>query len=290
MNGSAMCFHREVRRLNWRAFTLIELLVVISLITLLIALLLPVIARARDVAQLVHCQSNVRQIHVALTVYANDHDTFTPDEPPHNGADWTPNDGRSVASVEIWGLTRPRGLNLNAALGLGQLVELNYTIVEGLFCPTEMRRFEVFNGYAIGPGFWSLRGFFGESYRQPWRHPDSGEPWSPWWGESNYFFKSSYAYRSNDWSTPFQERRDNKHLSTIHEEYNDHVVVMDKRGSLHNQIGCNVLWGDGAVLWWNDDEVLNYTIPWVGPTYPTSGGWHSGFLTHLMYMADGHSR
>ena len=156
MNGSAMCFHREVRRLNWRAFTLIELLVVISLITLLITLLLPVIARARDVAQLVHCQSNVRQIHVALTVYANDHDTFTPDEPPHNGADWTPNDGRSVASVEIWGLTRPRGLNLNAALGLGQLVELNDTIVEGLFCPTEMRRFEVFNGYAIGPSIMQL--------------------------------------------------------------------------------------------------------------------------------------
>ena len=273
------------------SFTLIELLVVIAIIALLVALIVPSLKRAKDAAYLAICQVNLKSIQIGLTTYAMDSNNFTPDEPPHNGADWTPNDGRGVAGSEIWGLTRPHQSNTNVPMGLGQLIEGGYcSLVEALFCPTEERVGKMANGYAVGEGFWRLRRFFGEPFSQPWTHPDTGEPWSPWWGGSNYFFKSSYAYRSNDWSTPSQERRDDAHLRVDHEEYNDHVVVMDKRGSLHDLIGCNVLWGDGAVLWWDDDETLTYTIPWQGPTYPTSGQWHSGFLTHLMNMADLDSR
>jgi len=53
-------------------FTLIELQVVVSIIALLIALLLPVIKGAREDARRVVCQSNLRQIHLALEAYAED--------------------------------------------------------------------------------------------------------------------------------------------------------------------------------------------------------------------------
>jgi general secretion pathway protein G len=61
-----------------RGFTLIELLVVIAVIALLASLLLPVLASAKGKARQAKCASNMRQIGLALQMYADDHDGWMP--------------------------------------------------------------------------------------------------------------------------------------------------------------------------------------------------------------------
>lgn len=65
-----MSHHRSHRA----GFTLIELLVVISIITLLIALLLPALKSARAAAQTSQCLSNQRQFGIVNMTYAQDND------------------------------------------------------------------------------------------------------------------------------------------------------------------------------------------------------------------------
>jgi len=66
------------RRKPLHGFTLIELLVVVSIITLLIAILLPSLNRARTAARSVACASNMRQYNTALITYGldNNNDPF----------------------------------------------------------------------------------------------------------------------------------------------------------------------------------------------------------------------
>jgi prepilin-type N-terminal cleavage/methylation domain-containing protein/prepilin-type processing-associated H-X9-DG protein len=63
---------------HFNGFTLIELLVVISIISLLISILLPALAKARDSATSIKCASQLKQLAVAEHTYAEDNnDSFT---------------------------------------------------------------------------------------------------------------------------------------------------------------------------------------------------------------------
>ena len=61
-----------------RGFTLIELLVVIAIVALLIALLLPAVRRAKDLARTLTCLSNQRQIGIVLQTYVGENDDSFP--------------------------------------------------------------------------------------------------------------------------------------------------------------------------------------------------------------------
>jgi prepilin-type N-terminal cleavage/methylation domain-containing protein/prepilin-type processing-associated H-X9-DG protein len=63
---------------NRKAFTLIELLVVVAIIAMLMAVLIPSLARAKEQGREVYCQNNLKQMHIAAMMYAESYRNFYP--------------------------------------------------------------------------------------------------------------------------------------------------------------------------------------------------------------------
>lgn len=68
----------NLRKLSCLGFTLIELLVVIACIAILVSMLLPAIARAKEKAHTIHCLNNLKQLGMAMRMYADDNRELLP--------------------------------------------------------------------------------------------------------------------------------------------------------------------------------------------------------------------
>jgi prepilin-type N-terminal cleavage/methylation domain-containing protein/prepilin-type processing-associated H-X9-DG protein len=124
-----------------RAFTLVEILVVIAIIGVLVALLLPAVQAARESARRMQCQSNLKQIGLALLNYESSHKVFPPgyiSQVDKDGNDTGPGWGWAtliLPQMEEANLFNQIHLDLPIEDSSNKSARL--AEVPGYFCPTE---------------------------------------------------------------------------------------------------------------------------------------------------------
>lgn len=82
-----------------RAFTLVELLVVIGIIALLVSILLPTLAKARQAAQTVACAANLHSICQAMRIYAAQYNDYIAGSPWTSGFSLLPTNQPPLGSI-----------------------------------------------------------------------------------------------------------------------------------------------------------------------------------------------
>jgi prepilin-type N-terminal cleavage/methylation domain-containing protein/prepilin-type processing-associated H-X9-DG protein len=243
-----------------RAFTLVELLVVIGIISVLVAILLPALARARLQAQIVACASNMRQCGIALLNYSNDYKGFLP---PNGGWNMDVN-GPSIARTFV-NSTGPIDLRALAPY----LGNTSVIMCPGWFEKTPYGESTAFwwNWYGKGLDDWMNNTAVSSSRRIGYTYLwSNSQPCSEQHPGGRYFGKDSFRvggyYPTNYFNLKFNEwwiLTDRAMYDVTAPSYGlalgarfepyAGVVPNTFAHQLNRPSGGNILWGDWHVEW-----------------------------------------
>ncbi|NIA07543.1 MAG: DUF1559 domain-containing protein [Actinobacteria bacterium] len=271
------------------AFTLIEVLITVAIVALLTSVLVPVMNSARGLAQQIQCQSNQRNIALAMRMYIDSFNGYLPGSPNTSGAGPRKILPETVVATNAFDYASPLLGFLNTSVPANRADRQELTRLGVFKCPTNDHRSEPWTGYQSIPDAADFTTSQASSYLTCWNFLLAGDGYAGAQVTSGVYYWLYGATWTEVLPRDFLPKITKIGLPSRKVFLADAARYVDEGGQFTYDIGYSLFGAggySGSGAWWIDSREYGQYSPAADYSYRHDDGIAAVFYDgHCEYLS-----